>query len=242
MSRFLAYASTIGTFLIIALTYQACSRAGQGNLNDGSSSLASSSSLDAKSQALNVLDKNCVACHNSSNLSGTGLSYADDLNRLAVSPYVVPGNPQASSLYQEIQNGTMPPGTPLSAAEAGLIYDWIKSLGPASPSPTPSVTPTATPLKTPTPTPTPSATPNTATFSYIYANILQPKCVSCHGSAGGYSYASYADTMKSVVANNANNSPLYSSVYNGRMPTSTKLSTQEIQIIYNWIQAGALNN
>lgn len=191
----------------------------------------SPSGLDLNSEAIRVLQNNCASCHDNKNTAGTNLTYVADLKQLAASKYVVPGNPSASDLFSRIASGSMPPGNPLHAADQLVIRNWIESLTPA-PTPTPS----------PTPTITPTPTPSVVTYSYINQNILQPKCVGCHGSAGGYSYGSYADTMKAVVAGDANSSPLYSATSAGRMPTSGKLSTQEIQAIYDWIQAGALNN
>lgn len=234
-------------------------------------STAGLADADLKSQTLNILEKNCASCHDSHNASGTSLNYVNDLNLLAASSYVVKGNPSASTLYLEIINGQMPPGNPMSSANSAIIQEWIMSLA-ATPTPTPSPTPrpsatpmpgvsptptpvgsptpmasptpkpSVTPTPTATPTPTPTATPSMATFTYVFNNILKPKCVGCHGSAGGYSFATYTSTLKAVVANNPAASPLYTSTNSGKMPTSGKLSSQEIKAISDWISAGAPNN
>jgi len=40
---------------------------------------------------------------------------------------VVPGNPEASLLYQKVVSGQMPPGAlHLSAQKIQAIYDWIR--------------------------------------------------------------------------------------------------------------------
>ncbi|MBS1970712.1 MAG: c-type cytochrome [Bdellovibrionales bacterium] len=252
--------SIIG-FLSLALAYQACGRFSSGfDASYSGTDLGSTAGLadaDLKSQTLSILEKNCASCHDSRNASGTALTYVNDLNLLAASSYIVKGNPSASTLYLEIINGQMPPGNPMSSANAAIIQEWILSLA-TTPTPTPAVSPTPTPVAsatpmvsptpkptttpTPTPTPTATATPSMATFTYIYNNILKPKCVNCHGSAGGYSFANYTSTLKAVVAKNPAASPLYTATNSGKMPTSGKLSAQEIKAISDWITAGALNN
>lgn len=79
-----------------------------------------------------------------------------------------------------------------------------------------------------------------ATYSSISKNILAPGCVSCHGSSGGYSFESYAQTVKAVTAGKPASSPLYTAVSAGTMPKGgTPLTTQQIQAISDWITAGA---
>lgn len=272
MFRRTAQILSILGFLSVAIAYQACGRYTGFDASHSGTDLSSTAGLadaDLKSQTLNILEKNCASCHDSRNSSGTSLNYVNDLNLLAASSYIVKGNPSASTLYLEIINGQMPPGNPMSSANAAIIQEWITSLAATptptpsatpmpgvsptptpvaspspmvSPTPRPSVTPTPTATPTPTPTPTPTATPSMATFTYIFNNILKPKCVNCHGSAGGYSFANYTATLKAVVAKNPGASPLYTSTNSGKMPTSGKLSAQEIKAISDWITAGALNN
>ncbi|HEY8271234.1 MAG TPA: hypothetical protein VIG33_10135 [Pseudobdellovibrionaceae bacterium] len=71
--------------------------------------------------------------------------------------------------------------------------------------------------------------------------MIQPKCVGCHGGSGGYTFSTYAGVMKAVVAGNAASSKLYTKVKSGH-PSATTLTSQELQNIANWINAGALNN
>lgn len=253
----------------LILMYQACGRVPMSNF--GQSEIAGEnlgSNADLKSQALNILEKNCAGCHDSNNYAGTDLTYVNDLNQLASSPYVVPGDPESSQLYLSISGGEMPLSGPLNSDQANIIAEWIMSLDPVpAPTPTPNPTPTPTPISTPTPTPTPgptatprasvtptptatptpspspTPTPSQATYSYIYTNILKPKCVGCHGSAGGYSFATYSATLKAVVPGSPSQSLLYSSTQSGSMPKGgTRLTTQQLDLIYKWIQAGALNN
>lgn len=86
------------------------------------------------------------------------------------------------------------------------------------------------------------------TFASINTNILSTKCVSCHSTnnkSGGYSYSTYADTLRSVTAGNPGASRLYTSTSgnNPSMPTgSIKLTNAETDAISTWITNGAQNN
>ncbi len=114
---------------------------------------------------------------------------------------------------------------------------------------------------TPDPDPDPDPDPNPTQVSY--AATIQPifnaQCVSCHSTSNpqnGVALNSYSATMASqgdtyggpiVIAGNAAGSPLYDKLQanpeNGsRMPQGSALSTQQIEAIRSWIQAGALNN
>ena len=99
-----------------------------------------------------------------------------------------------------------------------------------------------------TTTSTPSAIPS---FSADVLPILKNKCSACHGSSGGWDASSYKSVMESgahapvVVPGNAANSLLVQKITGTQkdgmlMPPGGKLSEAEIQIITNWINAGAL--
>lgn len=139
-------------------------------------------------------------------------------------------------------------------------------VAPASPAASPSAAPTATPTTTPTvpvptaapvapaptaapvaqPTPapaTPAPNPN-AKFSWINDNIINNKCIGCHGG-GDFDLSSY-DAIKGLVTPfKPNESIIYQAITreNDRMPMNgDKLTDAEIQAIYDWITAGAANN
>lgn len=237
---------------IVVLQFQACGRPFEVGGQSMSLTQDSASSIDLKSQALNVFVKNCQSCHDSKNVSGTRFTYADDLNKIAASVFVVPGKPESSQIYIMMAAGTMPIGSLMPSDQNRIIHDWITSLT-TSPQPIPTstpvvVNPTPTPVPgVPTPTPipanmTPSPTPPMPTFSYIYNKILIG-CQGCHGGAGGYGYENYTNTLKSIVKGNPAASPLYTSLNSGRMPKNgTKVTDADLKQIFDWIAAGALNN
>jgi mono/diheme cytochrome c family protein len=253
----------------VVLSHQACSPFALSPEFLENSNLASEALTDAeiKTNALNLFQQKCVACHNATYSSGTKLSYMDDLNKLAASNYVVAGDLYYSLLYDVVSRGVMPQAAPLSSAEVKIVGDWIMLLtkpqatptpspqASASPSPTvsptpkpspsPSPSPSVTPTPSPTPSPAPTANPN-ATYSYINANIFQPKCAGCHGSSGGVSYASYAGatSAKSLTKGDPVRSNTYTSTKSGSMPVGggAKLTDAETELIRIWILNGALNN
>lgn len=194
----------IGT-LAIVFYFQACGKfefqppeiADSSSLGSNGPDNNNPNNVDLKSQALNVFTKNCQSCHGPQSGALSAFTYANDLNKIAASQYVVAGNPSASKVYQRSTDGTMPPGNPLSSDKARIIADWITSLAHQNPTPTP--TPTATPpggsTPTPTPTPTPVSTPP-ATNSNA-ANVLDGARVNvpCPKDPGT-AFECYVDTTK----------------------------------------------
>jgi len=80
--------------------------------------------------------------------------------------------------------------------------------------------------------------------------LLQSKCAMCHGSFGGWDASSYQTVMETgkhkpvVIPGDPDNSLLVQKLLGiqtegALMPPAGKLSDQEIQIIIDWIKAGA---
>jgi hypothetical protein len=97
-----------------------------------------------------------------------------------------------------------------------------------------------------TPPPSPS-------FASDVMPIFQSKCSACHGTTalGGWNASSYQTVMESgdhapvILPHDATNSLLVKRISGSQgtiMPPAGKLSDAEIQIITDWINAGALNN
>jgi len=98
-----------------------------------------------------------------------------------------------------------------------------------------------------------SKTPDTSavpTFLKDVLPIFEKQCNLCHGAAGGWNGSTYESVMTSgdhgptVIPGDVANSLLALKIQNlqtigGIMPPAGKLSDQEIQIILNWIAAGA---
>lgn len=90
------------------------------------------------------------------------------------------------------------------------------------------------------------------TFSKDLLPIFEKSCTRCHagsGVRGGFNLATYAATMKggssgpAVVPGDPDKSPLYTLVKSGVMPFGgSRLSEADMQKIFDWIKAGALDN
>jgi mono/diheme cytochrome c family protein len=92
-------------------------------------------------------------------------------------------------------------------------------------------------------------TSRAVSFSNDVWPILQANCSGCHGGSGGLSLASYDSLMAGgrsgavIIPGNAEDSRLVQYVRSGRMPRgSSRLSDAEVQIIVDWVNAGAPNN
>jgi mono/diheme cytochrome c family protein len=120
----------------------------------------------------------------------------------------------------------------------------------------PTIEPSAT-LALPIYTPIPAASDTPAAAATVsFANdvmpILQSRCFNCHGGDDvkeGLSFASYDTLMAGsingpvLIPGDAANSLLIQQIQNGKMPKrGPKLTPDQLQILIDWILAGALNN
>lgn len=83
-----------------------------------------------KANALEILEVNCAGCHGH-NSGIAGVYGLNDVNHMIREGYIVPGNINASSLYQSIRadTGTMPLGQAMSQDKIDVIRDWIIAMG-----------------------------------------------------------------------------------------------------------------
>jgi uncharacterized membrane protein len=82
--------------------------------------------------------------------------------------------------------------------------------------------------------------------------LMQTACVNCHGgekTSKGLDLKSYASMMAGsqngavITPGNAAQSNLIASVQSGKMPKrGVKLTADQIQMLVNWVNAGATNN
>lgn len=94
----------------------------------------------------------------------------------------------------------------------------------------------------------PDTTEADPTYASIKENILEPKCLGCHGqdhAHDGIRLDTYEAILDSNIleAGNSGDSVLYQSVKNGEMPEDAPaLSSDAIAAIRDWIDAGAEEN
>ena len=123
----------------------------------------------------------------------------------------------------------------------------ITSVGPAAPTASNSNTPEA-----PTPIPTGLPASGPVSFSRDLLPLFNDTCIKCHGgekTEKGLDMNSYASLMSGsehgavVVPGDSSGSKLAQLVANGKMPKrGPKLTSEQVQLIENWINAGAQNN
>lgn len=99
---------------------------------------------------------------------------------------------------------------------------------------------------------TEAATAGPVSFSADILPIFESRCVSCHGgnkTEKGLDLKSFASLMNGseegpvVTAGDAANSSLASLILNGKMPKrGPKLPPEQVQLIIDWINQGALDN
>ena len=191
-----------------------------------------------QTQALAIIQTNCISCHK----AGSGpdnVFNLTDRNHLVSARLVVPGKPDQSILFTEIQSGAMPPKKTLAAADQQVIENWITSA---------SGTPDA---QKPRPSPPPADLDLQPTFKSLQAKVFEPLCVKCHSSQtkdpkgpdGGYAFDTYAGVLKSVNIVNPTLSLVYKFTKNKKMPRK-KDPLNDIQeaALLLWLNNGAQDN
>lgn len=99
----------------------------------------------------------------------------------------------------------------------------------------------------------PSPTPGAVSFSEDVLPIFKAECGTCHGNLGGWNASSYESVMTTglnapvVLPGDPENSLLAQKILGTQtqgaiMPPSGKLPQDEIQVILDWIAAGAEDN
>lgn len=147
-----------------------------------------------------------------------------------------------------------------------LMLLMVSACATATPQATPtavpatatSVPPTQTPLPTDTSVPTVEATQSSeivtgnVSFTNQVLPVLQTYCVECHGGVRtreGLNLTSYDGLMFGsfngvvLIPSNANESLLVQLIQQGEMPPrGAAPSNEELQVIIDWINQGAINN
>ncbi|AXI41347.1 c-type cytochrome [Sulfitobacter sp. SK011] len=91
-------------------------------------------------QADQVIETHCRSCH----APGKTYGAVFPTGELADMPFdkriLVPGNPDASPLYESIASNRMPKGKQMTVQEVEALRNWITALGAAAPAPAPVTT------------------------------------------------------------------------------------------------------
>lgn len=138
------------------------------------------------------------------------------------------------------QIATQPPAEPAASATAA-----------ADPTSSPVASPPDT-QQAPSAVPTDTQASGLVSFSQDLLPLFTETCIKCHGgdkTEKGLDMKSYAALMSGsergtvVVPGDAASSRLAQLVENGKMPKrGPKLTSEQVQLIVDWINAGAQNN
>ncbi len=173
----------------------------------------------------------CAQCHGQ---NGEGTANGPTLNDLSDDTDVEIG----SVISQGITETTMLSfGSLLSQNQIQDLVDIIRQFPPSQPSAS----------ETPVATEEPATNP---TFDDDIQPLFQQYCKMCHGTSGGWDSSTYQKVMTTgdhapvIIPGDATNSFLVQkllgkSTFGGIMPPGGKLNEQAIEIIQDWILAGA---
>lgn len=187
-----------------------------------------------------ILQPRCVACHG----DGDRLDFST-YSKLVSQTELFKAKPgEDSDFVEAVASGFMPPKNPkLTEVEVSIIRQWV-ILGLPEREDTVGIIinpgPQNPPVETPPQEPPIVGNPlnplpedlSCLDFKTISATILQPKCVGCHGSAGGVNLESYA-------AVTAHLSKVETMVATGRMPPQKPLEPVLKAQLLAWIKNGA---
>ena len=139
--------------------------------------------------------------------------------------------------------------TPPEPATATVTLPQLTATEP--PTATESAVPTAEATQT-TAAPTESAAEASVSFAGNVMPILESKCIKCHGVEAkkeGLSLLNYNDLMAGsfngqvVIPGDTANSLVVKLIVEGEMPNrGPKVTPEELQVIIDWVNQGALNN
>lgn len=174
-----------------------------------------------------VLRTHCGSCHGVGQVPQFAVQSVDTSHR-NILPLVNLSNAASSRIVSKIQAGHSGIASSVASILQTQITAWANELASAGTQP-PQIL-----LE--------------AKFSSIHALILVPKCVGCHNPAGkrpSENYSDYNSTLSTgkVRPNNANDSAMYTECASGKMPEDApNLSPEELTVLRDWINSGALDN
>jgi hypothetical protein len=173
-----------------------------------------------------LLNSSCAysGCHDAiTHKDGVDLSTYDKVMNTGE---VEAGNPKDSELYEEIEEGEMPPNGSMALTQQQLIYKWIlqgaKNNECVSPCDTSNVT-----------------------FAQTIKPILDNNCVGCHGGTapqGGISLHNYSAVRVEALNGRLLGSVNHQTGYYPMPKDAAKLSDCNINQIKIWIDEGIQNN
>jgi mono/diheme cytochrome c family protein len=206
---------------------------------------------------------NCSACHGQYGQGGPNPGHPGE-SIVSISSSNFLDTRDDATIRSIIEQGQtdygMPPfgsssGGPLDDTQLDSLVAFIRGWATNPPPELPTSTPTqAAPGPSKTPSPGAAGTTTSPSFSIQILPVFQTNCATCHNqdvSLGGWDSSTYTSVMTSgtngpvIIPGDAANSILVKKLLGtdgGIMPPSGSLQNDLIQLIIDWINAGALDN
>lgn len=161
----------------------------------------------------NILEPMCLRCH------------AWVLDEAKVDTRIVPGDPDGSSLFRLVENGSMPVGGPaLTLDQLDIVRRYIIAKGSAGGG-------DIRPAPTPVPSDDDDVIVVAPTYEEINEKIIAPKCIRCHGDM-----ATEEGLRDYYEPGRSNQSLLYERVADGSMPRrGPPLTEDELLLVRRFI-------
>jgi mono/diheme cytochrome c family protein len=209
------------------------------------------------SRVTDVLNDNCLSCHDETAKGGLRLdSYAAIMKGGADGAVIVPGDPEASMLIQAIRrNGDlkMPPRKALGDAEVADLVAWVKAGAVGADAASSSAVAAPQTPTTGAQAAAPSVLPAKLDADFFENNvrpILANSCYNCHDDTakGGLRVDSKAALEKGgqhgpvVIPGEPDKSLLIQAVRQTgdlKMPKGGKLKPDEVATLVEWVKTGA---
>lgn len=100
--------------------------------------VSSGASAEVTARANQVIENHCRSCHAPGKTYGAVFPTGDIADMPFDKRIVIPGDPEASPLYESIASNRMPLGQKMSAQDVDALKKWIDALGVAPTVPTPT--------------------------------------------------------------------------------------------------------
>lgn len=183
--------------------------------------------LDYATVHARVIEPMCLRCHTQPKpRAGVSLDTYENVKK------------NLAGVKEQIETGMMPPRDSLTAEQLSLLTNWINAGAPEVEAPVPAPTPTPTPTPQPAPAPEPPAPAPTEPqldYATVYSQVIEPMCLRCHTQPkprAGVSLDTYENTLKNI-------SGIQEQVEQGMMPPRDSLTPEQMNLLLNWIKAGA---
>jgi hypothetical protein len=153
---------------------------------------------------------------------------------------------------KDVRSGEMPKEGSLPPDKKQMLLSWIAVGAPEFAQSPPEATPTPIVEPSPSPSATPTEPPPAINFALIQTQIIEPKCLKCHGEGGKSDirldlYTTYQDP-DIVNLEDPDSSKIIKEVSprsNGRPPSMpprssgiTPLTPEEVETLRQWIRLG----